>query len=215
MTEVLLPFYPDPPAQPATWRALAALGRSLTVVAATPEPPQQLAELTAAGVRVLGRVDTGYSARPLADLLDEVTGWAGGPVTGVFLDHAPTSTFALGPVAVAARLARRCGLTTVVLNPGVPTDPCYRELGAAICTFEGPWLEYRRWSAAGSQPGDGHLVHSVPTDALPQAQALLRRRRAGFGLLTDQPPPAPYTRLPGWLSGQRPGGYSRGDRGRG
>jgi hypothetical protein len=102
-------------------------------------------------------------------------------------------------VALAVRVARRAGLSTVVLNPGVPTDPLYRDLGVPICTFEGSWVEYRRWSGDGARPGDGHLVHSVPVDALATAWALLRERRAGWGLVTQLRPPAPYAALPAWL----------------
>ena len=118
---------------------------------------------------------------------------------GIFLDQAPTSPFCLGPVALAIRVARRAGLTTVVLNPGVPTDPLYRDLGVPICTFEGSWLEYRRWSGEGSLPGDGHLVHSVPAESLVEAETQLRERYAGWGLVTDRTPPHPYAGLPSWL----------------
>lgn len=201
MTPILLPLSVAPEADPAAWRAAAGLGEAVTVVVEAPEwiLTGAGAELGAAGVATLGRVDLAFATRPIADLLDDVARWADHPVAGVFLDQAPTSAFSLGPVALATRLARRAGLSTVVLNPGIPTDPLYRDLGVPICTFEGPWAEYRRWSGEGGQPGDGHLVHSVPAEALPAARALLRRRRAGFGLATDLTPPAPYAGAPSWL----------------
>lgn len=194
MTPILLPLYAEPMVDAVAWLA----GR-LTVVVGDPGLSDAAERLTKAGLAVLGRVDAGFAAGPVADLLDEVESWAGCPVSGVYLDRVPTSPFCLGPVALAVRVARRAGLSTVVLNPGVPTDPLYRELAVPICTFEGPWGEYRRWSGDGSRDGDGHLVHSVPAGSLPAAWALLRERRAGWGLVTDRAPPAPYAGLPAWL----------------
>lgn len=198
MTPVLLPLYVDPATDPASWQAAAAGGSALTVVVDALDHPTAVTRLRRSGVTVLGRVDTEYATRGVADLLDEVERWAGTPVTGIFLDQAPTSEFCLGLVALAIRVARRAELSTVVLNPGIPTDPRYRELGVPICTFEGSWPEYRRWEAEDSWPGDGHLVHSLPAEALPAAQQLLRQRCAGFGLLTDRAPPEPYGGVPGW-----------------
>ena len=67
-------------------------------------------------------------------------------------------------------MARRAGLSTVVLNPGVPTDPLYRELGVAICTFEGSWPEYRRWSGEGAQPGDTLVVRILDLEFVRKAE---------------------------------------------
>src|SRR5690606_38325555 len=154
----VLPLFSHPSADPDGWRAVAAPGGRLTVVVQPPdaddrERARALAELAAAGVPMLGYVDTRYATGSLPDLLDDVARWAHHPVCGVWLDHCPTSPFCLGPVALATRVARRVGLRRVVLNPGVPTDPLYRELGALICTFEGSWRDYRRWSGDGSRPG--------------------------------------------------------------
>lgn len=200
MTPILLPLYVHPSVDPAAWRAAAALGADATVVVDDPELIDAARGLAEAGVRVIGRVDLGFATRPLADLLDDVARWADHPIRGVFLDQAPTSPFSLGPVALSTRVAHRAGLATVVLNPGVPTDPLYRELDVSICTFEGSWTDYRRWDGAGSQEGDGHLVHSVPVESFDAARALLQRRRAGWGLVTDRTEPAPYGGLPAWLS---------------
>jgi Spherulation-specific family 4 len=203
LTPVLLPLYVHPTVDPAAWRAAVAGAGELTVIAEgllDAELTDAVARLAKAGVTTLGRVDVAFATRPVAELLDDVEGWASSPVAGVFLDQAPTSPFCLGPVALAVRVARRAGLFTVVLNPGVPTDPLYRELGVPICTFEGSWAEYRRWSGDGSRPGDGHLVHSVPPGSMPSARALLRERGAGWGLVTDRTGPAPYAGAPTWLS---------------
>lgn len=208
MTPILLPLYSHPDVDPAAWRAAAGLAGRLSVVVSDSRDTgvsDAAARLTAAGVTVLGLVAAGFATRPVADLLAEVEGWSGRPVSGVFLDQVPTSPFSLGPVVVAVRAARRAGLSTVVLNPGVPTDRLYRGLGVPICTFEGAWVDYRRWSGHGSRPGDGHLVHSVPAGSVATAWALLRRR-AGWGLVTDRIPPGVYSGAPGWLTAPVPTG---------
>ena len=76
----------------------------------------------------------------------------------------------------------------MVLNPGVPTHPLYRDLGVRICTFEGPWSAYQSWDGDGVRPGDGHIVHGVPPALLTAARRLMGRRGAGFGLATDASP---------------------------
>jgi hypothetical protein len=121
-------------------------------------------------------------------VLADVDAWRADGVEGLFLDRAPAGSGGVGAVALTVRLAARRGLHRVVLNPGVPTHPLYRELGVRICTFEGPWSAYQGWAGTGVLPGDGHLVYGVPTALLTAARRLLGRRGAGFGLATDATP---------------------------
>jgi hypothetical protein len=138
--------------------------------------------------QALGRVDLDWGGRSLADVLADVDIWREEGVGGLFLDRAPASSGGVGPVALTIRLAARRGLHRVVLNPGVPTHPLYRDLGVRICTFEGPWSAYQGWAGDGVLPGDGHLVHGVPPALLTAARRLMGRRGAGFGLATDAIP---------------------------
>ncbi len=194
----LLRLDQHPLAAPQIWDTLAAHGRDrgdLAVVVniaggpGTGRDPYYTAatgKLRAAGITLLGYVDLEFATRPAAAILADVGRWAGYPVHGVFLDRAPASPFAIGPVAVAVQAAQRAGLTDAVLNPGVPPDPTYRDLGAAICVFEGTWEQYRGWDGAGAEPGDGHLVYGVPPGELAEARALHRARGAGFGIVTEK-----------------------------
>ncbi len=143
-------------------------------------------QLAAGGVEPLGHVSIGYGTRPLVDLLGEITRWAVYAVVGIFLDQAPGGPFQVGPVALAARMVRRAGLARLILNPGVPVDPMYRALDVTICTFEGPWSEYREWSGEDTMAGDGHLVYGVPQAEWADARALIATRGAGLGLVTDR-----------------------------
>ncbi|MEV0392980.1 spherulation-specific family 4 protein [Polymorphospora rubra] len=204
---VLLPLYVHPAVAPAAWEPDRLRGTTV-VVDGHDDPAYRrvTARLAAAGVPVLGHVDLARATRPLADVLDDVEGWTGHPVGGVFLDRAPTDPSAVGPVALAVRAARRGGLSEVVLNPGTPTDPLYRRLHVGICTFEGGWPDYQRWTGAGGELGDGHLVHSVPPAQLPAARRLMTWRGAGFGLVTDRGLPHPYGGLPSRLDTLTPAG---------
>jgi hypothetical protein len=198
---------------PHVWDAVAAYGTAhpdaLTVVVSVANGPGNgrdpsytaaTARLTAAGVRLLGYVDLHFATRPVTRILADVDRWAGYPVHGVFLDHAPASPFSIGPAAVAVGAARRAGLRDSVLNPGVPPDRSYRDLGAAICVFDGSWMRYRHWDGAGAEPGDGHLVHAVPPGELEDAWLLQATRNAGFGMVSDLAPPRAYAELPAWLT---------------
>ena len=138
--------------------------------------------------RMLGRIDLDWGGRSLADVLADVDEWRQDGAEGLFLDRAPAGSGGVGPVALTVRLAARRGLHRIVLNPGVPTHPLYRELGVRICTFDGPWSAYQGWAGDGVEPGDGHLVHGVPTPLLTAARRLMGRRGAGFGLATDTSP---------------------------
>jgi len=138
--------------------------------------------------QALGRIDLDWGGRSLADVLADVDSWRSDGAEGLFLDRAPASSGGVGPVALTVRLAARRGLHRIVLNPGVPTHPLYRDLGVRICTFEGPWRTYQGWDGEGGRPGDGHLVYGVPTALLTAARRLMGRRGAGFGLATDAGP---------------------------
>jgi hypothetical protein len=138
--------------------------------------------------RILGRIDLDWGGRSLADVLADVDEWRADGAEGLFLDRAPAGSGGVGPVALTVRLAARRGLHRIVLNPGVPTHPLYRDLGVRICTFDGPWSAYQGWAGDGVRPGDGHLVHGVPTPLLTAARRLMGRRGAGFGLATDTSP---------------------------
>ncbi len=162
-----------------------AVDPDTTVVLAAPGNRAPVADAVA-----LGHVDLGFAGRSLADVLTDLDRWTEAPVAGLFLDRAPAGELGVGPVALALRVARRRGLHRLVLNPGVPVHRAYRDLGVAICTFDGSWQDYQRWAGDGARPGDGHLVHGVPFDQLTAARQLLACRGAGFGLATDVPAPA-------------------------
>ncbi|MDG4823548.1 spherulation-specific family 4 protein [Asanoa sp. WMMD1127] len=200
----LVPLYVHPLEDPQAWDAEALAGATVVVNVhdgpGLDGPDEAYAAVTArlaeAGVPMLGYVDLGHAARPIADIVADVEGWTAYPMSGVFLDQCPTEAEGVGKVALAVRVARRAGLFAGVLNPGAPTDPVFRDLGVPICVFEGAWDDYQEWTGEGSRPGDGHLIHSVPPWQLEHARRVMAWRGAGFGLVTDRWMPNPWQGLP-------------------
>jgi Spherulation-specific family 4 len=175
--------------------AANSIGTGMGAADPSGRPVAQLARaafrLADAGVAALGLVRLDYGVRAMAQVRADIAGWASLPVVGVFLDEAPAGPFQLGPAVVATRAARHRGLATVVLNPGVPVDPAYRQLDATVCSFAGSWRAYRAWDGHGSRPGDGHLVHDVPQAEAEQAWDLITRRRAGLAMVSSTGWPYP------------------------
>lgn len=182
----LVPLLDTPDRDPASWADAEARGRGALAVVPASADPAAVGRLAAAGASPLGRVSLGYATRPLPEVFAEIQRWAALPVQGIFFDHAPAGPYQVGPVVQAARVARRAGLTTIVLNAGVAVDPIYRGLGAVICTFEDTWIEYLKRAGERFTPGDGHLVLDVPAEELPFARAMVLARGANLFLVTQR-----------------------------
>lgn len=200
----LLPLYAHPLEDPAAWQAVAAAGRTVTSIINVHNGPGRTADavydqatalLRDAGAPMLGYVDVDYGRRAQADIEDDLAAWLRYPVDGVFFDQAPSATAALAATARITRLAR--GL--VVLNPGTRPDPAYAALADLVCTYEGPWQDYREQPGAPDLPNAAHLVYGVPTAELAHARAVLAARTGGAGLVTDRTAPLPYLGVPSWL----------------
>ncbi|GAA2514070.1 spherulation-specific family 4 protein [Pilimelia columellifera] len=209
----LLPLYKHPVDDPDLWERAAALGARATIVVNVHngpgvelEPPYVAAtgRLAQRGTPMLGYVDLGYAERPLPAVLADVAAWRRYPVNGILFDQAPTGVDQVTAVAVAVSAARRAGFDEVVLNPGTPPAPVYRELGAQLCVFEGPWSAYLPWTGEGVRRGDGHLVYAVPDNLVDDARRTLAARGAGFGLVTERRAPLPYAGLPRWMISPAP-----------
>lgn len=196
----MLALTSSPVRVPKAWAGAVALGASgVSIINVGPNERDRddvalrrgITSIVAAGGEALGHVSLGYATRPLHEILAEISRWADLPVSGVFLDHAPSGPYQVGPVVQAVRAARRYGLQRVIVNPGVRPDTAYRLLDATLCTFEGSWTEYLAWSGEGGAAGDGHLIYGVPAHEAATARALAARHGAGLALVSTRPAAQP------------------------
>ncbi|MFI9269737.1 spherulation-specific family 4 protein [Kitasatospora sp. NPDC052896] len=212
---LLVPLYVHPAVDPAAWQAVAAAGPALVRavvlnVADGPGPAPDpaftaaAAALRAAGVTLLGYVDTRYGRRPHGEVVAEVlTHRQWYDVSGVYFDQAAGHPAALPHYRRLATAARAAGCGTVVLGHGTHPEPDFAEPGLAdlLVTFEGSWAEYEAlalpwWTGHHSADRFCHLVYSVPDRLARAAAALIATRRAGAGCAVPGGGANPWSALP-------------------
>jgi hypothetical protein len=212
---LLVPLYVHPSVDPAAWQAVAAAGpdtvRAVVLNIAdgpgpAPEPAfqQAAAELTEAGIPLLGYVDTDYGRRSHAEVVAELLiyrQWYG--TTGVYFDQAAAHPAALAHYRRLTTAARAAGCATVVLGHGTHPEPSFAEpeLGDLLVTFEGSWTEYDALALplwTGHHPAERfcHLVYQVPAAQARTAGALIASRRAGVACTVPGGGDNPWATLP-------------------
>jgi len=197
----LVPVSFHPQMRPEAWRRLLAAPPRM--VALAPDGPayrRAVAELWAAGTEVLGRVDTDFGLRPVAEVRAELRGFGLYGLSGVYLDQS---------AACSDRLEYYRELVsgiqgTIILNPGVYPHPGYAALADVLVTFDGPLPAYRAtrepaWARPLPRGRFCHLVHGVPGQA---AEATVRRavQRAGLVHVTDRRGTDPWGDMPAYSS---------------
>ncbi|MFT2018249.1 spherulation-specific family 4 protein [Streptomyces sp. 796.1] len=175
---LLVPLYVHPTVDPLAWQALRERARQLyAVVLNRADGPGRHRDphfratahaLRAAGVRLLGYVDTDYGRRPPRAVLADVwrhRRWYG--VDGVFYDQSADHAAHLPRYRALVRGARLLGARTAVLNPGTHPHPGYADIADVLVTFEGHWRTYQQvraagWTARHPSRRFCHLVYGVP-----------------------------------------------------
>jgi hypothetical protein len=209
---LVVPAYFHPAVRPRQWQWLAehaALVRLviLNVDNGPGSGPQAaflaaVEPLRAAGVCVIGYVDTGYGRRDARAVLAETSrylDWYG--VRGVCLDQAAAGTEGVGYYARAAERVRALGAEVVFFNHGTHPAPGYAGHADLLGTFEGTWQAYGRlrtpdWTRRWPPSKFYHVVHSVPVERVPAAWQLAAHRRAGAVYITERSGPNPNDSLP-------------------
>lgn len=209
---LVVPAYFHPAARPGDWASLAERAEQVRLVILNPAsgPGTQpddawipvLDRLRAAGVGVVGYVDTNYGRRPQREAMVELgryLDWY--QVAGVLFDQVTATRQGISYFAALAGGARSIGARVVVSNHGVNPSEAYADHADVLGTFEGPWSAYRdvsmpHWASA--RPADQiyHVVHSVPLQYLGNAYLLAARHRAGCAYVTDRSGGNPYDQLP-------------------
>ncbi|MFC7304355.1 spherulation-specific family 4 protein [Streptomyces monticola] len=214
-------MYIHPGADPGPWERLGQCADLLYGVilnvadgpGAAVEPSFAAAarSLRAAGVRLLGYVDTDYGRRPRRHItadLDRYRDWYA--TDGCFLDQAAAGTSALRHYRRIVRTARTRGADTVVLNPGVHPAPGYAAFADLLVTFEGDWRTYLaapaapRWTADHPPERFCHLIHGVPAGLCGLAARTAELRGAAVSCAVPGHGPNPWCLLPPALDRRAP-----------
>lgn len=211
-----MPAYFHPAVAAGDWHRLARGGAGVGAVifnVASGPGAEREAELgvvaeavRAAGIPLLGYVDTAYGWRPAEAVDAEIhryRRWYG--IDGVFLDQASSSPALLPWYRAVADDARRVG--TVVLNPGVYPDERYADLADALVTFEGPWAAYGAvrppaWALRRPASSFWHLVYGTPPEQLGAALRHAEVCNVGVVYVTDRCGVNPWDGLPGYFEEQ-------------
>ena len=216
---LLVPLYAYPATDPEAWAAVAANAASVAGLVLNPSSgpgdgaePEFLAAavaLRAAGVPLLGYVDTDYgrrSHRAVVTDLERYQDWY--QVDGVFLDQVGSGAELLPHYRRLAVASRSLDAPQVVFNPGVHPHPGYAEAADVLITFEGTWDGYRRlrvpaWTVAFPPGRFGHLVHAAPAQLCGQVPEIARQHHAGVSYATPGTGANPWSVLMPQLRGVR------------
>ncbi|WP_236655618.1 spherulation-specific family 4 protein [Streptacidiphilus carbonis] len=155
-----------------------------------PEFAEAARLLRAAGVSLLGYVDTDYARRAhhqVVEDLERYQEWY--PVDGVFLDQVRTERELLPHYRRLAVAARALDAPQVVLNPGTHPDPGYAEVADVVVTFEGDWAAHREllvpeWTADFPDRRFAHLVHGAPPGRCGEVRDTAPAHGAGYSYAT-------------------------------
>lgn len=155
------------------------------------------------GIRVVGYVHTGYSARPLAEVLTDIDryyAWYG--VDGVFVDEVPSDCAQGSYYGSVADRVRTHAEHLVVVNPGTNPAECAAGFSDVIVNFEGTAGEYQTWSPAlwtGGYSADRfwHLIYGADATDVSALVSLSGERNAAHVYVTDDAMPNPWDALPG------------------
>ena len=173
---------------------------------AQPDPTYgpALAAARAAGVEVLGYVDTDNGRRPHSLVLDDIARyreWYG--TTGYLLDraHVPCEVVRSYYAPLHFQLKSRDADTTIVVNPGTAVPSCFLDVADVLVDFEGPGETYLaaslpEWHVEHEPTRFWHIVYDVAPTQLDAVLATASRSGTGWLFVTDQP-----------LDGGAPGRY--------
>jgi hypothetical protein len=161
------------------------------------------ARARAAGIRVMGYVDTGYARRSQSSMRADITAWRTlYGVTDIFFDETASSPASLSYYQQIADVVHATAGAITMLNPGINVDERYLQMADILNIFEGSQADYAAWAPAGWVAGYpatrfSHLVYGVP-DAASMTTVLNQAltRRAGYVYVTSDVLPNPWDALP-------------------
>ena len=162
----------------------------------------------AAGIRVMGYVDTNYGGRSQSSVRADITAWKTlYNVTDIFFDQAASSAASLAYYQQIADVVHATPGALTMLNPGTNVDERYLQMADIVNIFEGSPADYAAWAPAAwvaNYPATrfSHLIYAAP-DAASMTTVLNQAltRQAGYVYITSDVMPNPFDVLPSyWTS---------------
>ncbi|MCW2504117.1 MAG: Spherulin-4 [Actinomycetia bacterium] len=212
---VVVPAYFHPAVAAEDWDTLARPGQPVGAIvlniasgpgtALEPDLHTVATRTAAAGIPVLGYLDTTYGRRPAEDLFADMTSYLRWyAIRGFFFDQVATGVGALPWYREAAVTARSLGAEQVVFNHGAYPDPAYAGLADDLVTFEGPLRAYEDvvappWVREHDPARFWHLVYDTPKEHLGATLRHAARCHAGTVLVTDRAGANPWDGLPSYF----------------
>lgn len=154
-------------------------------------------KLTAAGIKVLGYVATGYSARSQAAVRADMDHWRSWypNVAGIFFDEMSRSAGKEDYYRGQDVYAKALGFTYTVGNPGSDTTPSYVGVVDMILVYENAGLVTpSNWHANYPRERFGIIPYSIPS--LDSNYLATVKKNVGFIYLTNDTLPNPWDTLP-------------------
>jgi hypothetical protein len=212
-TGVIVPFYTEPTTtaiQPLIAAKKSHPSVPLRVIldlgvtedsTANSQYAQSITQLKAAGIEVLGRVNTDFNLRSLNEVMLEVKNWKDQySPNGIFLDSLGASATYYKEIV---EFIHAVGMSLAVGNAGDNVDPTYGDYldTMVIANQSGlPSLaDYTNWNHSSINPNLSafllYNVASLPTDFITQASKFI-----GWIYVTNGSGTAPYKGLPAYFS---------------
>jgi Spherulation-specific family 4/Ca-dependent carbohydrate-binding module xylan-binding len=162
-----------------------------------------IARAKAAGIRVMGYVDTAYANRSAKTVKTDITTWRTMyGLTDIFFDQTASGASSLAYYRDIASAVHATPGAITMLNPGVNVDEGYLEFSDILNIFEGSRSDYAGFAPAswvGNYPSSrfSHLIYGVP-DAAGMTTVLNQSitQRAGYVYITSDTMPNPWDSLP-------------------
>lgn len=164
----------------------------------------QVSWARAAGLTILGYIDTNYTAVTSGTVeanVDNYYTWYG--VDGIFLDRASANATDIPYYTTLYNYIKaKPGVAKVALNPGTVTDEGYMAICDILCNAEYDPPGYRTrpiatWEIKYPAKQFWHIVYNVPDSATRDEMLQLSRNyRAGYIYFTNDVLPNPYDTLP-------------------
>jgi hypothetical protein len=161
----------------------------------------QFAAARAAGIRLVGYVDTTYGARSATSVKADIANyksWYG--ITSIFFDETPWSCDSTAYYVDLSSVVHANGGTNI-LNPGGSSLECWAPIGDMIVNFEGSGTTYDSWAPdewTNQYPASKfwHIVYGTLGPQVGETVSKTKARNAATVFITDDIMPNPFDRMP-------------------